>query len=93
MIEVALGFMALAAAGGTGFTVWGRDRLLRRRMRETVVATMKTGAAFRGVLFEADGRSLVLRNAEALRPGDESLIPVDGEVLLARSDVEFLQRP
>lgn len=88
-----MGLVALTAVGGTGLTMWGRDRLMRRRMRETVVATMKSGTAFKGVLFEADGRSIVLRNAEAARPGDERLIPVDGEVLLARSDVEFLQRP
>lgn len=79
---------------GAGAGMWvGRDRLVRRRVKDTVVATMKSGAAFKGVLFEADGRSLILRNAEAWRPGDEQMVPVDGEVLLARADVEFLQRP
>lgn len=87
--------MAAMVSAGSGAGVWlgSRDRLVRRRMRDTVVVTMKTGASFRGVLFEADGRSIVLRNAEALTMSDERTIPVDGEVLLARADVEFLQRP
>jgi small nuclear ribonucleoprotein (snRNP)-like protein len=69
------------------------DRLLKQRLRETVVATLKTGTAFSGVLYEVDGQSLVLRNARALsRNGDEPVM-VDGELLLARADVEYMQRP
>jgi len=70
-----------------------RERLLQRRLRATVIATLKSGIAFRGVLFEVDKRSFVLRNTEALGRGDGTHVPVDGEVVLARSDVEFLQRP
>jgi small nuclear ribonucleoprotein (snRNP)-like protein len=71
-----------------------RERLLRSRMRTTVIANLKSGMSFRGVLFEVDNRSLVLRNTEALgRSGDGVHIPVDGEVVIARSDVEFIQKP
>jgi hypothetical protein len=78
-----------------GAGVWGAsDRLVRQRRRSTVVATLKSGAAFRGVLFDSDPRSYVLRNAEALgRPGDGVHVLVDGELCIARADVEFLQRP
>ena len=95
MNELLVGLVAIGGFGAGAGTValpWRSDRLLRRRLREPVIANMKTGIAFRGVLFEADGRSLVLRNAEAIRPGDETLTPVDGEVFLPRADVEFLQR-
>lgn len=88
-VSVAGGF---GAGAGAALLPWRSDRLLRQRLREPVIANMKTGIAFRGVLFEADGRSLVLRNAQAIRPGDDALTPVDGEVFLPRADVEFLQR-
>lgn len=86
--------VALAAGGATVVAVWpSRDRLLRRHLRDTVVVNMKSRIAFRGVLFEADRHSLVLRNAEVARPGDDSLTAVDGEVFLPRADVEFVQHP
>ncbi|MCA1572430.1 MAG: hypothetical protein LC798_19440 [Chloroflexi bacterium] len=93
MIEAAVGLVALTAVGGTGLSLWGRDRLLRRRLRATVVATLKSGAAFKGVLLEVDSRSVVLRNAEVWHSSNDGPVLVDGEVLLARSDVEYLQRP
>lgn len=87
-------FGMVGLTGGVLMVGWGRDRLLRRRARQTVVVTLKSGLAFRGVLFDVDGRSLVLRNAEALEQGlNGSHVPVDGEVVMARSDVEFWQRP
>lgn len=87
-----LGLVGLTA----GALVWTgtRDRLLRRRARQQVVVTLKSGLAFRGVLFDVDGRSFVLRNAVALEQGlNGSHVPVDGEVVMSRSDVEFWQRP
>ena len=84
----------VALTGGTLAVAWpSRDRLLRRRLRQTVIANLKTGTAFHGVLFEVDARTMVLRNAQAHHPGDETMIPVDGELVIARADVEFLQRP
>jgi hypothetical protein len=89
---------ATVLASGALAGVWvphpGRDRLLRGRLRAEVIVTLRSGMAFRGVLFEADARSVVLRNAVALgRTGDGVHHPVDGEVLVARADVEFFQRP
>lgn len=97
MIDAAVfaGFFGLmASTGGALAWVGGRDRLMRRRVKNVVVVTLKSGLAFRGVLFEVDSRSFVLRNAEALeQAADGSHVMVDGEVFLARSEVEFLQRP
>lgn len=85
----------IAVTGATAAVAWpSRDRLIRQRLRDQVVVTLKSGSAFRGVLFEADARSFVLRNVEMLgRPGDGVHIPVDGELMVARSEVEFVQRP
>lgn len=89
------GFLGLVVVAG-GTLAWSgtRDRLLRRRAKQTVVVTLKSGLAFRGVLFDVDDRSFVLRNAEALEQGHNGAhVPVDGEVFMARNDVEFWQRP
>jgi hypothetical protein len=94
MVDVAVvaGFLGLVAT--TLAWTGGRDRLIRRRMKDTVVVTLKSGLAFKGVLFEVDGKSFVLRNALALEQGPQhENVPVDGEVFVSRSEVEFIQRP
>lgn len=54
--------------------------------------TTKAGVTFRGVLFEQDGRTLVLRNAEALGVGeDRRNVQVDGELLLLWAEVAYVQ--
>lgn len=59
-------------------------------VRRKVVVNTKTERAFRGVLWRAGWRYLVLRNAEMLGPGGEHT-PVDGEVVIARANVDFVQ--
>lgn len=66
----------------------GYDRLLRLRQRRTVIVTCKSGQSWRGVITGIDRRMVVLRNAEQLGTG-----PADGEVLIHRADIEFIQRP
>lgn len=69
------------------------DRLLRERLREDVVVTMRSGEAFRGVLFAADGRSFILRDAKALTDASARPVPVDGELILPRDQIDYFQRP
>lgn len=52
---------------------------------------MQDGTAWRGVLYAVDGRSLVLRSAEALTENARG--PVDGELILARDHIAYMQRP
>jgi small nuclear ribonucleoprotein (snRNP)-like protein len=87
--------VGMGAGGLAGWLLARRwlDRLMRGRERHEVVVTMRSGATYKGVLFEADSRSLVLRNAEAWGHNGDGRTAVDGELLLARADVEFLQRP
>lgn len=67
---------------------------LAARVCQQVIVTLKSQAAFRGVLFEADDRVLVLRNAEVLHAGQQMApTAVDGELVLLVAEVEFLQRP
>lgn len=70
-----------------------RDRLVRRRVRKDVIVTMRSGEAFRGVLHDADGRSFVLRDAKALTDASARPVPVDGELVLDRAQIDYMQRP
>lgn len=70
------------------------NRVIKTRLRDKVLVTTKDGAAFAGVLFEADDKALVLRQAEALGAADDkSNVPLDGEVLILLADVAFIQKP
>lgn len=69
-------------------------RLLRQRLRRRVIVTLKSGEAFSGVLFEVDSESIVLRDVQAPGAGERgATVPVDGELLILRSDVAFMQLP
>lgn len=69
-------------------------KLLRLRIRRRCIVTLKTGDAFSGVLYDADSEALVLREAEALGAGERRTnLVVDGEVLILRGDVSYVQLP
>jgi hypothetical protein len=70
------------------------DRLLKHRLREVFVVTMEGGAAFKGLLYSLDQRSVILREAEAMAAGtDGRHVPVDGELILPRERISYMQRP
>lgn len=54
---------------------------------------MGDASTFRGVLFDHDPDALVLRNAEQLRVDAQPTTLIDGELILQRADVAFIQRP
>lgn len=64
---------------------WRRLAVHRR-----VVVTTKTGKSFAGVLFSKRGPLLVLKEATLFNPGSPPA-PVDGDVLLERANVDFVQ--
>ena len=66
-------------------------RLFQRypTLRRVIVNT-KTERAFRGVLWRKRWGYLVLRNAELLKGSGETA-PVDGEVVIERGNVDFVQ--
>ena len=94
MVEVSLLVAALVIAGllsvmlallvvrdlGAWRTVTGRR----------VVLNLKTGRAVDGLLVRRTGGLLFLRQAVALEPGAEPA-PVDGEVVVLRGEIDFIQ--
>jgi len=68
-----------------------RDRLLKTRLREEFVVTLLDGSGWRGVLYAVDSRTVILRDAEAL--SDQARGPVDGELILSRDRIDYMQRP
>lgn len=70
-------------------------RIIREHLRRRVIVTLKTGEGFGGVLFSADSEAIVVREATLLDAGatDRAAQPVDGELLVLRSDIAYLQFP
>ncbi len=61
--------------------------------RYTVIVNLKSQPdAYRGILWEQRGGWLVLKNAEVLRDRS-SPVPVDGDLLIDRANVLFIQVP
>lgn len=61
----------------------------RHYFRRSVVVNLTDGAAFRGVLWQARGPLLILKSATLHEHGQAK--PVDGEVLIERHRVSFVQ--
>jgi hypothetical protein len=64
-------------------------RVLKQRTRLAVIVTLKSKAAFRGLLFDHDDQCIVVRSAELLTPSGPT--PVDGEVIVFVADVDTIQ--
>ena len=54
------------------------------------LVNLKSGSAFRGYLIEATGSIILLKGATLIEPGTEP-VEVSGEVLIEKSNVEFIQ--
>jgi hypothetical protein len=68
------------------------DRLTREQVATRVVVSMASGEGFAGLLVDQDARTLKLREAMGVsRTGERA--PVDGEVLIPRAEVAYVQRP
>ena len=65
--------------------IFDRYPTLRR-----VVINTKTDRAFRGVLWRKCWRYLVLRDAELVKPGGET-VRMDGELVIEAANVDFMQ--
>lgn len=62
----------------------------RTASRRRVLINLKTDKAFRGVLWARRGPLLVLKGPELLEGGRQP-VAMDGEVVIERANVDFLQ--
>jgi small nuclear ribonucleoprotein (snRNP)-like protein len=68
-------------------------RIIRNHLRHRVVVTLKDGSAFSGVLYQADSEAWLLREAQLDAGPKREPVGVDGELLILRPDVAYLQIP
>lgn len=61
----------------------------RVALHRTVIVNLRTGKAVRGVLMAYRGPVLVLKNAELIEA--RAVVPVDGDVVIERTNVDFVQ--
>jgi small nuclear ribonucleoprotein (snRNP)-like protein len=66
--------------------------VLRDRVRTSVIVTLKTSETYFGVLLEADAHAFVLGSAYMLKP-DGGRLAVDGEIVILRPDIAYVQKP
>lgn len=69
--------------------------ILKRCTRHRVIVTLKSGVAFGGVLYEVDAEALVLKEAVVLEDNgtDRISVPADGNIVVLRADVDYMQFP
>lgn len=82
--------LGAAAAGALLRLVSDAVLTWRALIARRVVVNLKTGRALDGLLVRRAGDLLFLRNATALEPGAEPA-PLDGEAVVARADIDFIQ--
>lgn len=87
---IVLTLASLALVGAVAWHLidiaWARRLAFRRR----VLVSLRSGSAVTGVLWARRGRTLVLKSAELLEPGSAA-VPMDGDVVLDRDQVEYVQ--
>lgn len=62
------------------------------KRKRLVMVNMKTGRAFRGIVWSWGilSETMVLKKAEVIRAGGE-VVNMDGELILFKRDVDFVQ--
>lgn len=70
--------------------LWWRPPCLLRRVIVNLTAAAAPDTALSGVLWRSRGAYLVLRDVRLLK-AQEKPMPVDGEVILHRDQVAFIQ--
>lgn len=90
MTYVAAVLAVALLAGAATVAVRSRRTAYRDLVRDTVIVSLTAGAVFRGVLWSDSRELLVLRNAQMIHEGDP--VPIDGEVVVDRRRIEFVQR-
>lgn len=94
MILVSAFWLSVVAVCCLATSRFNNERLLRSRLKSQIIVTLRSGVSFRGVFYDSDRRVVVLRDAEALEVTDTGTrVPVDGEMILAWSEILYMQKP
>lgn len=86
---IALALLVLMAAVAGGF-VWSTTRSWRLVRARRVVVNLQSGQAIQGLLVRQTGPLLFLAEAQ-LHEGNSSPVPIDGQVVVERPTVDFIQ--
>jgi hypothetical protein len=89
LVVLALGVLAIAAACGWHIVdlLWERRLVVRRR----VLVQLDTGRAIHGLHWTTKRRRIVLKDAQLFEPGADGPTPMDGDVVIERARVEYVQ--
>lgn len=88
LIVVTAGVLFLLA--GVAVHVWDLWGSRRMGVKRRVLVQAKSGRAYTGVLWQRRRDLLVLKAVELLEPGNQPQT-MDGEVVIDRAEVEFVQ--
>lgn len=92
MTEYAVLLVAVLALAACGWLAAERVASSRLAVRRRVVCNLASGQALSGILWRRRGRYLVLRSAELLEPGSTRPQAMDGEAIVDRDVVLFVQQ-
>lgn len=68
------------------------DRFRPYPVLKTVIINLKSGTAFKGVVYRLAGGFVVLRNVQMIENrGQKAQHDVDGEVIVSVTEVDFMQ--
>ena len=82
----------LVALAGFAVYAWRGGAYRRLAVRRRVVVNLENGNALHGVLLRHDGPLLILRDVTYMEPGSPPA-SLDGDVLVERRRVDFIQAP
>lgn len=95
MLEVLLLLLGLVA-GGVSAAYWQPGRRKPRGWKSLqavrIIVNLKSGQSIDGYLVRQEAQLLFIRNAVLIGQSDEP-IPMDGQVIVERSEIEFIQSP
>lgn len=92
MIEYAVLLVAALAVVAVVWLAVERVAAGRLAVRDRVLVNLQNGEAVTGVLWSRRGRLTVIRDAAVMTPGQRDPRPVDGDVIVDRAQVTFVQR-
>lgn len=86
---IALALLVLMTAGVGGF-VWISTRPWRLVKARRVVLNLRSGQAIDGLLIRQDGPLLFIAEA-SLHQGGDNPTPIDGQAVVERHTIDFIQ--